>query len=85
MEGRGSLWVTKGILRWLEPAAQVQWYPGTAHSSREGAGLAAEPHSSDGTGGLPPLFYSAARCFCRYKQQMSVWGILFNSQRATLC
>lgn len=52
---------------WLEPAAQVQWYPGTAHSSREGAGLAAEPHSSDGTGGLPPLFYSAARCFCRYK------------------
>lgn len=51
------------------PSSAVQRHPVTGHNPQEGADLAAKPHSSDVTGGLPPSFYSAAYCICRYMHQ----------------
>lgn len=92
-EGQGKplgsrCWQTKGILRRQEPAAQAQLHPETGCNPLEGADLAAELHSSDVPGGLPPHFTQlsiACVDICIAGQQMSVWGIVFDSQRAMLC
>lgn len=72
-QGRGSL-LGHGAGRWREssagcPSSAVQRHPVTGHNPQEGADLAAKPHSSNVTGGLPPSFYSAAYCICRYMHQ----------------
>lgn len=51
------------------PSSAVQRHPVTGHNPQEGADLAAKLQSSDVTGGLPPSFYSAAHCICRYMHQ----------------
>lgn len=56
-------WRTKGILCRQEPAAQVQRHPATGCNPPEGADLAAELHSSDVPGGLPPHFTQLSIAF----------------------